>query len=110
MSDNEDKNSRKGIRDIAKKILKDDGTGESTLDPKEMLTSLLQLSDKARTETVRLMAKEVRGYLEALEIKEEIHEILTSYSLDVSASFKLRPIAEALEEESESSSEGDSSD
>ena len=109
MSENEDKNSRKGIRDIAKKILKDD-TGESTLDPKEMLSSLLQLSDKARTETVRLMAKEVRGYLEALEIKDELHEVLTSYSLDVSASFRLKPIPSVPEGDTDIEPDEDSND
>jgi hypothetical protein len=107
MSDNDDKNTRKGLRDIAKKILKDDA-GEHSLDPKELFSSIVQLSDKARTETVRLMAKEVRGYLEALEIKDDIHEILTSYSLDVSASFKLSAIKPSDEDSVPPSDGGDS--
>ena len=103
MSDSEEKTTRKGIRGLAKKILKEDENGESTLDPKEVLSSLLQLSDKARTETVRIVAKEVRGYLDAMEIKEDLHQILTSYSLEVNASFRLKPL-----QDSESESESDS--
>lgn len=92
MSDSEEKNPRKGIRGFAKKILKDDETGESALDPKEVLSSLLHLSDKARTETVRLVAKEFRGYLDAMEVKEDLHQFLTSYSLEVKASFRVKPV------------------
>ena len=92
MSESDDKNPRKGIRGFAKKILKDDESGESTLDPKEVLTSLLHLSDKARTETVRLVAKEFRGYLDAMEVKDDLHQFLTSYSLEVKASFRVKPV------------------
>jgi len=91
MSEPEDNQGRTGFRRFAKKILSDD-EGNSSVDPKDMLSSLLQLSDKARTETVRLIAKEFRGYLEALEIKEDVHDLLTSYSVEVNASFRLKPV------------------
>lgn len=91
MSEPEDNQGRTGFRRFAKKILSDD-EGNSSVDPKEMLSSLLQLSDKARTETVRLIAKEFRGYLDALEIKEDVHDLLTSYSVEVNASFRLKPV------------------
>ena len=91
MSESEEGQSRTGFRKFAKKILSDD-EGNATVDPKEMLSSLLQLSDKARTETVRLIAKEFRGYLEALEIKDDVHDLLTSYSVEVNASFRLKPV------------------
>jgi hypothetical protein len=91
MSDSEDVQSRTGFRKFAKKILSDED-GNSPVDPKEMLSSLLQLSDKARTETVRLVAKEFRGYLDALEIKEDLHDFMTSYSVEVKASFRLKPV------------------
>jgi|GEM_PF-7019885 len=92
MSENEESTGRKGFRKFAKKILPDDGVSTSSLDPKELLSSVLQLSDKARTEAVRLVAKEFRGYLEALEVKEDVHDFLTSYSVEVNASFRLKPV------------------
>lgn len=91
MSEPEDNQGRTGFRKFAKKILSDD-EGNTAVDPKEMLSSLLQLSDKARTETVRLIAKEFRGYLDALEIKDDVHDLLTSYSVEVNASFRLKPV------------------
>ncbi len=95
MSDNDatEKNGRTGFRKFAKKILHDD-EGNAPIDPKEMLSSILQLSDKARTETVRLVAKEFRGYLDALEIKDDLHDFMTSYSVEVKASFRLKPVNE----------------
>ena len=47
---------------------------------------------------VRLIAREVRGYLNALEIGKDIHNILTNYSLEVSASVHLKPLAEKLKD------------
>ena len=109
MSESDETQGRTGFRKFAKKILSDD-EGNTTVDPKEMLSSLLQLSDKARTETVRLLAKEFRGYLEALEIKDDVHDLLTSYSVEVKASFRLKPVKkkdshDELSEEPEESSE-----
>lgn len=108
MSESED-NNRKGFRRFAKKILPEDGEGSR--DAKEILSSLLQLSDKARTETIRMIAKEFRGYFDALEIKEDLHDFMTSYSVEVKASFRLKPVSKkstkrhSTEEESEDSSE-----
>ena len=110
MSESEETQGRTGFRKFAKKILSDD-EGNTTVDPKEMLSSILQLSDKARTETVRLLAKEFRGYLDALEIKDDVHDLLTSYSVEVQASFRLKPVKkkgtsdESGEESDESSGE-----
>ena len=92
MSENEESTGRKGFRNFAKKILQEDGIPTVSLDPKELLSSVLELSDKARTETVRLVAKEFRGYLEALELKDDVHDFLTSYSIEVNASFRLKPV------------------
>ena len=99
MSESEEGQGRTGFRKFAKKFLSDD-EGNTTVDPKEMLSSLLQLSDKARTETVRLIAKEFRGYLEALEIKDDVHDFLTSYSVEVNASFRLKPVKKSSTDES----------
>lgn len=60
-----------------------------------MLHSLLETGDKARMEVVRLLAREVRSYLEALELHKDLHHLLTNYSLEVNASFHLKPLSEA---------------
>ncbi len=106
MSESEETQSRTGFRKFAKKILSDD-EGNTTVDPKEMLSSILQLSDKARTETVRLLAKEFRGYLDALEIKDDVHDLLTSYSVEVQASFRLKPVKKKPVKQKDSSDEPD---
>ena len=48
-------------------------------------------------EIIRLIAREVRGYLEALELHKDLHHLLTNYSLEVNASVSLKPLAERLE-------------
>ena len=57
-----------------------------------------------------MVAREVRSYLDALELKEAVQEVMTSYSLEISVS--LKPLAEAMEPEltepvSEEEAEGD---
>lgn len=59
-----------------------------------MLHSLLETGDKARMEIVRLLAREVRSYLEALELHKDLHHLLTNYSLEVNASIHLKPLPE----------------
>lgn len=69
-----------------------------SVDTKEILGSVLATSDKARTEAVKLVAREVRSYLDALELKETVQELVTSYSLEVSISLKPLARDEAEEE------------
>lgn len=57
-----------------------------------VLGALLETGDKARTEMVRLVAREVRSYLEALELHKDLHHLLTHYSLEVKASIHLAPL------------------
>ncbi len=54
---------------------------EIASDTRDLLGSVLATSDKAKTEAVRLAAKEVRSYLDALALKEDVKALLTSYSL-----------------------------
>jgi len=103
---------RDRLRGIARRIfreLEDDeghegaeGAGEGREPPprgeaREMLASMLETGDKAKTEIVRLVAREVRGYLEALDLHKDLHHLLTNYSLEVKASVHLKPLADALE-------------
>jgi hypothetical protein len=53
-------------------------------DTRDLLVTLVSTSDKAKTEAVRLIAREVRNYLDALKIDE----ILTGYSLEISLHLK----------------------
>lgn len=57
-------------------------------DTREMLFTLWTTSDKAKSEMVRMVGREVRNYLDALELRE----ILTGYSLEVKASLHLKPL------------------
>ena len=68
---------------------------ELSNDTKVLLSTVLATSDKAKTEAVRMVAREVRSYLDALELKEAVQEVMTSYSLEISVS--LKPLAEAIE-------------
>lgn len=62
-----------------------------------MLSAVLETSDWARAEMVRLVGKEVRMYLDALELKEDLLHLVRSHSLEVHASFRLKPLPDAPE-------------
>lgn len=59
---------------------------------RHLLGTVLDGSDRAKTEMVRMMAREVRNYLEALKLKEDLMELATSHSLEIQASFSLKPL------------------
>ena len=73
------------------------------MDAREMLGAVLDTGDKAKTEVVRMIAREVRSYLEALQVGDDIHDLLTNYSLEVHASLHLRPLREEEKEERDAS-------
>ena len=60
------------------------------MDARDMLGAFLETGDKAKTEVVRVVAREVRAYLEELGLRE----VLTDYSLEVHASINLRRLSE----------------
>ena len=84
------RNREPRLRDIARRLLSDDD--ERGISPKEVLGAVIDGGDKAKTELVRLVAREVRTYLEGLGLHEDIRHLMTNYSLDVNASFRLRPL------------------
>lgn len=57
-----------------------------------LLGALLETGDKVKVEIVRMLAREVRGYLEALELHKDLHHLMTNYSLEVHASLHLKPL------------------
>ncbi|MFK7931127.1 MAG: hypothetical protein AB8H79_23280 [Myxococcota bacterium] len=65
-------------------------------DTREMLGGMLEMSDRAKNEAVRLVAREARNYLEELRVKEEILDLVTSHSLELKMSVHLKPLADAM--------------
>ncbi len=62
-------------------------------DTKELLHAVLSTSDKAKTEAVKMVAREVRNYLSELRLKDDLLDLARSHSLEISIS--LKPLASA---------------
>ncbi len=60
-------------------------------DTKKVLGSVLEGSDWAKTEVVKLAAREVRNYLDELRVGEDLKELMTNHTLKVTAEFSLIP-------------------
>ena len=63
-------------------------------DTRELVSAVLSTSDKAKTEAVRLVAREVRNYLRELKLKETLVELATEHSLEISIHLKPLPKAD----------------
>ena len=96
VSDEETKDGpRSSLRGFARRILREGEDDERRIDPRELVGAMLDTGDKAKTEIVKLVAREVRGYLEALELHKDLRHILTNYSLDFHTNLSLRPLSES---------------
>ena len=62
----------------------------------ELGKGVLETSDRAKSEMVRMVAREVRNYLDELGLKDDLLGLATSHSLEVSVSLSLKPLAEAV--------------
>ena len=85
------------LRDIARRIFREgeEPTGDERtlrMDAREVVGAMLETGDKAKTEVVRMVAREVRAYLDELKIKEDLRDLITNYSLEVHASVHLKPL------------------
>ena len=69
--------------------------GEIGEDALEMLGAVVESSDRAKTEMVRMVAREVRTYLEELKLKDDVRELITGHSLEMHLSLSLKPLAAA---------------
>jgi len=69
---------------------------------RNLLGTVLDSSDRAKNEMVKMFAREVRHYLEALRLKEDVMELARSHSLEVHASFSLKPLLKEEDEETSS--------
>ncbi len=97
--------ARRIFRDIDRELHEDEPEGPTRPEASEggyradswaLLGAVLETGDKAKTEMVRMLAREVRTYLEALELHKDLHHLLTNYSLEVKASIHLKPLADAI--------------
>jgi hypothetical protein len=66
-------------------------------DAKELLGAIVDTSDRAKTEMVKLVAREVRNYLQELKLRDDLHALLTGHSLEVKMSLSLKPLRAAGE-------------
>lgn len=73
-----------------------EGRPERTIlgDAREVFGAVLEGSDKAKSEVVRAVAREVRNYLDELGLKDDVHNLLTNYSFEIHASVNLRRLAD----------------
>ncbi len=58
---------------------------------KDAMASILETGDRAKTEMVRMVAREVRHYLDELQLVEGMEHMLRNYSLEIHASLSLEP-------------------
>jgi len=63
-------------------------------DTKDLLWTVVATSDKAKNEAVRVAAREVRNYLSELKLKDDLLDLATSHSLEIS--LHLKPLAHAV--------------
>lgn len=77
------------IRKLGRRLM-----GQERVSAREVVGAVMEGGDKAKTELVRVVAREVRAYLEELGLRE----VLTDYSLEVRASINLRKLTEAEKE------------
>ena len=85
-----DEETRGRIFRFARKLMERKDLG---VDAREVLHTVAVTSDKAKTEAMRLIAREVRNYLDEMRLEELIHQVLQSYTIDVS--IRLNPIESA---------------
>ena len=99
-SNSQDKDAKKehrkesiGFRSFAKNIIFGENESVEKENNSSLFGTVLETGDKAKSEMVRMFGREVRNYLNALEIGKDVHNLLTNYSLEVSASIHLKPLA-----------------
>ena len=95
------------LRKLGRRIL---DKKELADDTKEFLGAMLETSDKAKTEVVKMVAREVRTYLQELRVMDDLKDIMTSHSLELQVSMNLKPLAEAMGDGADSSEDDTLSD
>ena len=65
----------------ARRLVSEPGAGFR--EAKEVLGAVLDTSDRAKTEGIRMIGREVRTYLEGLGLKDDLKSLLTNYSFEI---------------------------
>ena len=79
-------------------------------DAMDLMGSILESSDRVKTEAVRMVAREVRHYLEELKLKDGVRDLITGHSLEMHISLSLKPLEEALADEPQTEEAGEASE
>lgn len=79
------------FRRLARRLMDPRELGGDAL---ELLGTVVETSDRAKTEMVRMLAREIRHYLEELKLKDDLKELITGHSLEVHLSLSLKPLAD----------------
>lgn len=90
----DEQRQRTGLRRRLGRLLNQRELAEDT---REVIGGMLDISDRAKTEAVRLVAREVRNYLDELKIMDDMKDLVTSHSLEVKLSLHLKPLADEPE-------------
>ena len=78
--------SEEGIRKLASEVSL----------PKDVVNFLLQQATNSKDEVLRVVAKEVRGFLESANLSAEMQKLLTQLSLEVKTEVRFIPNDEAV--------------
>src|SRR5438105_3937686 len=62
--------------------------------PKDAIAFLMGQADKTRSEVARVVTQEVRRFLESDTLRREIWKMISSVTLEVNASIRLKPSGE----------------
>ena len=92
------------LRGAARKVLQDPAAPLRRTN--ELLEALMDGSSQVKTDAVRQVGREVRTYLEGLGLDGALKHLVDNYSLEVSATFRLKPLAKALQDEALDEEEG----
>ena len=80
-------------------VLSEDGLRQTLSDlrlPKEIANFILQQADNTRKEFMKIVAREVRGFLESTNFYDELRRILTSLSFEIRTEVRLIPNEQAF--------------
>jgi hypothetical protein len=91
-ADGDDADQVSRLRRMARRLLDRKDLAEDTA---TLLSGLLDTGDRYTTEAVKLVAREVRTYLEELRLKEAVLDLAKGHSLEVS--IRLKPLVEAVD-------------
>ena len=67
------------------------------LKPRDLVRGAAGLTARGKDEVMAIMAREVRNYIEHLGLVEEVERFATTHSLEVNATFRLKPVEPAPE-------------